>query len=102
MKLKKGDQVTVVRGKDNGSKGTVGKVYSKEAKVVVEGVNQYKRHVKSRTPGQKSEIITLTKPLPIANVQLVCPKCKKPTRIGYKMLKDDKVRVCVKCKAELS
>ena len=101
MKLKKGDQVAVVRGKDSGKKGTVEKVFSKEAKVVVEGVNQYKRHIKSRMPGQKSEIITLTKPMAIANVQLICPKCKKPTRIGFKMLKDEKVRICRKCGAEL-
>ena len=101
MKLKKGDQITVERGKDNGSKGTVTKVFTKEAKVLVEGVNQYKRHVKARTQNQKSEIITLTKPLPIANVQLVCPKCKKPTKVGYKILKDDKVRICKKCNAEL-
>ncbi|MGI8419764.1 MAG: 50S ribosomal protein L24 [Candidatus Levyibacteriota bacterium] len=102
MKLKKGDAVTVVRGKDSGKNGTVEKVFSKEAKVLVGGVNQYKRHVKARSQGQKSEIITLTKPLPLANVQLVCPKCKKLTRVGYKMLKDEKVRICRKCDAELS
>ena len=102
MKLKKGDQVTIIKGKDSGKKGAVEKVFSKEAKVLVEGVNQYKRHVKSRTPGQKSEIITLTKPLAIANVQLVCPKCKKLTRIGYKMLKDEKVRICRKCNGEIN
>lgn len=101
MKLKSGDQVSIVRGKDNGKKGTVQKVFTKEFKVVVEGINQVKRHVKSRVPGQKSEIITLTKPLAIANVQLICPKCKKITRVGYKMLKDDKVRVCKKCKTEI-
>lgn len=101
MKLKSGDTVNIVRGKDNGKSGTIQKVFTKELKVLVEGVNQVKRHVKSRVPGQKSEIITLTKPLPIANVQLVCPKCKKPTRVGYKMLKDEKVRVCKKCSAEL-
>jgi large subunit ribosomal protein L24 len=101
MKLKSGDSVNIIRGKDNGKSGTIQKVFTKELKVVVEGVNQVKRHVKSRVPGQKSEIITLTKPLPIANVQLVCPKCKKPTRVGYKMLKDEKVRMCKKCNAEL-
>jgi large subunit ribosomal protein L24 len=52
-------------------------------------------------PGQKSEIITLTKPLAVANVRLVCPKCKKLTRVGFKMLKDEKVRICRKCNAEL-
>lgn len=102
MKLKKGDSITVIRGKDSGKKGTVEKVFTKEAKVLVEGVNQYKRHVKARQQGQKSEIITLTKPLPIANVQLVCPKCKKLTRVGYKMLKDEKVRICRKCNAEIN
>jgi len=101
MKLKKGDQVTIVRGKDSGKKGAVEKVFAKESKVLVEGINQYKRHLKGRTPGQKSEIITITKPLPVSNVQLVCPKCKKMTRVGYKMLKDEKVRVCKKCSAEL-
>lgn len=102
MKLKKGDQVKIVVGKENGKTGTVAKVFTKEAKVLVEGLNQYKRHIKARMQGQKSEIITITKPLAVANVQIVCPKCKKPTRVGYKMLKDDKVRVCRKCNAELN
>lgn len=102
MKLKKGDSITVVRGKDSGKNGTVEKVFSKEAKVLIGGVNQYKRHVKGRMQGQKSEIITLTKPLPVSNVQLVCPKCKKLTRVGYKMLKDEKVRICRKCNAEIN
>lgn len=101
MKLKKGDTVTIVKGKDSGKKGLVQKVFTKEAKVLVEGVNQYKRHVKGRVQGQKSEIITLTKPLAVANIQLVCPKCKKPTRVGYKFLKDEKVRICRKCSAEI-
>ena len=101
MKLKKGDQVAIVAGKDNGKKGTVEKVFAKEAKVLVEGVNQYKRHLKGRMPNQKSEIITITKPLSVANVQLICTKCKKVTRVGYKMLKDEKVRICRKCKAEI-
>lgn len=101
MKLKKGDSVSIVRGKDSGKKGTVQKVFAKEAKVLVEGINQFKRHLKSRMPGQKSEIITLTKPLSLVNVQLICPKCKKLTRVGYKMLKEEKVRVCKKCNAEI-
>lgn len=100
MKLKKDDKIKVIRGKDAGKEASVLKVLSKESKVLVEGVNQSKRHIKSRVPGQKSEIVTITKPLPLANVQLICPKCKKPTRVGYKVLKDSKVRVCKKCKAE--
>lgn len=101
MKLHTGDTVKVVRGKDSGRVGKVEKLFPKESKVVVEGVNQYKRHVKAKMAGQKSEIITLTKPLPVSNVMLQCPKCKKMTRVGYKMLKDGKTRICKKCKAEL-
>lgn len=101
MKLKKGDQVKIVRGKDSGKTGLVNKIYPKISKVLVEGVNQYKRHVKAKTASQKSEIVTITKPLPLSNVLLLCPKCKKPTRVGYKVLKDSKVRVCKKCNKEI-
>src|SRR4051812_16084384 len=102
MKLKKGDTVQVVRGKDSGKIAKIDRVFSKEEKVLVEGVNQYKRHVKARRAGDKSEIITLTKPLPVANVRFLCPHCKKPTRVGYKLLKDTKSRVCKKCNEELA
>jgi large subunit ribosomal protein L24 len=102
MKFKKGDLVTVVRGKDSGKTEKIEKVFSKEGKVLVAGVNQYKRHVKGRMQGQKSEIITLTKPLAVSNIRLVCPKCKKLSRVGYKMIKDGKVRVCRKCNAEIN
>lgn len=96
-KLKKGDNVKVVTGKDKGRTGKIEKVFSKEDKVVVGGVNQYKRHLKARSQNQKSEIITLTKPLPVSNVALVCPKCKKTTRIGIKTDKNEIYRVCRKC-----
>jgi large subunit ribosomal protein L24 len=101
MKLKKGDTVKIVRGKDSDKTGKVEKVFAKEAKVLVEGVNQFKRHLKARMPGQKSEIITLTKPLPVSNVMFVCPKCKKPARLGYKVLKNEKTRVCKQCGKEI-
>ena len=102
MKLQTADIVKVVRGKDAGKTGKIEKVFTKENKVIVEGVNQYKRHLKARVPGQKSEIVTLTKPLPVSNVALICPKCKKQTRIGYKVEKDSKVRICKKCGKELT
>ncbi len=101
MKIKIGDTVKIVAGKDNGKTGKVEKTFPKESKVIVEGINKYKRHIKARTPGQKSEIISLTKPLPVANVAVLCPKCKKQTRVGYKILKDEKTRICKKCQAEL-
>lgn len=97
MKLKKGDTVAVVSGKDKGKSGIVDAVLSKEAKVVVIGVNQYKRHVKARGEGEKSEIKTITKPLPVSNVMFSCPKCKKNARIGYRLEGDKKVRICKNC-----
>lgn len=100
MKIKKNDQVKVIRGKDNGKVGKVEKVFAKTGKVLVEGMNQYKRHIKARMQGQKSEIITITKPLATTNVLVMCPKCKQPTRVGIKVLKDSKVRVCKKCNHE--
>ncbi len=100
MKLKKNDTVTVIRGKDKGKTEKVEKVLTREGKVIVTGVNQFKRHLKAR-PGNKSEITTITKGIPVANVALVCPKCKKLTRVGYLIEKGKKVRICKKCKKEI-
>lgn len=97
MKLKKGDKVKVIRGKDNGKTGVVERVFSENDKVLIPEINQYKKHQKGRYGGQKSEIITLTKPLPIANVRLICPKCHEITRVGYLMEGEKKMRVCKKC-----
>lgn len=97
-KLKKGDDVKVVIGKDKGKTGKIEKVLSKDSKVLVGGINLYKRHVKAKAQGQKSEIITLVKPLPVSNVAIVCPKCKKQTRVGFA---DNGARICRKCGEEL-
>lgn len=97
MKLKKGDTVKLVSGKDKGKSGKITNVLTKEMRVAVEGVNLYKRHKKARSQNQKSEIVTLIRPLPVSNVALVCPKCKKITRIGYKTINKEKVRICRKC-----
>lgn len=97
MKLKKGDTVKLVSGKDKGKSGKITDVLTKEMRVAVEGVNMYKKHKKARTQNEKAEIVTLVRPLPVANVALVCPKCKKITRIGYKTLNKEKVRICKKC-----
>ena len=101
MKIKKGDLVKIVLGKDKGKTGKVEKVFSKEVKVLVAGVNQYKRHLKARAQGQPSEIVTITKPLPVSNVIVICPNCKKTARIGYKITGNKKARICKKCGKEL-
>ena len=98
MKLMKGDEVQVIRGKDKGKRGNVEKVLRKSNAVLLPGLNLYKRHMKAKSQRQKSEIITLTKPIALANVAIICPNCKKMTRVGYRIDKDEKKRICLKCK----
>ncbi len=98
MKIKKGDEVKIVRGKDVGKMGKVEIVFPRNQSVVVAGMNLAKKHRKSRSPRQRSEIITITKPLSIASVMLICPKCKLATRVGFSFDQGKKVRICKKCK----
>ncbi len=97
MKLKKGDNVQVIKGREKGKKGPIEKVFTKDKKVLIAGLNLYKRHFKSRMQNKPSEIIEITKPLPLVNVALVCPNCKKLTRVGYKIVNKEKIRICRKC-----
>jgi len=101
MNVKKGDTVVVLSGKDKGKQGKVQGTVPSEAKVIVEGVNMVTCHVKARKQGQESAIVKREAPLYASKVQVVCPKCKKGTRVGHKIEGDKKVRVCKKCGAEL-
>lgn len=96
MKIKKGDKIQVLVGKDRGRTGTVERVYPKKDRLVVTGVNVYKRHV--RKQGQvEGGIIDIIKPINLSNVALVCSICKKPTRVGFKLLDKTKKRICKRC-----
>mgnify|MGYP001610201321 FL=1 len=98
MKFKAGDTILVTAGKDKGKKGKIEKVLVQAGKVLVKGVNLYKRHVKPKGENQKGGIISLERPLPVANVALICSKCDKPTRAGYQVSKTGiKQRICRKC-----
>lgn len=101
MKLRKGDKIKVTAGKDRGKEGLVEKVWPKENRVSVAGVNIFKRHLKKRGEGQKSGIVEFNRPLPEANVALICPKCKQTTRVSFKLTDKEKVRICAKCKQTL-
>lgn len=106
MKIKKGDQVLIITGKDRGRKGKVIKSLPKEEKIVVEGLNIIKKHTKPKKQGEKGQVIEIAAPLLVSNVKLICPKCGKTTRIGYKKVldpksKESKVRICKKCGQEL-
>ncbi|MGC9049192.1 MAG: 50S ribosomal protein L24 [Patescibacteria group bacterium] len=99
MKIKKGDTVQIISGKDRGKRGRVLKVLPKKNKLIVEGLNLLYRHVKPRREGEKGQRIQFPAPLSISNVMFVCPKCSQPIRVGYKILTDGrKVRWCRKCK----
>lgn len=97
LKLKKGDQIIVTGGKDRGKMGKIDRAFPKKGEVEVQGINQYKKHRKPQGEGKPGEIITLTRPISVAKIALVCPKCKQPTRVGYAIRGDKKVRVCRKC-----
>lgn len=101
MKIKKGDTIIITAGKDKGKKGKIEKVFNQEAKVLVPGLNIYKRHTKKRDEKNPGGIVEFSRPLPIGNVALLCPSCKKPTRVGFLVTKDEKHRVCKKCGAKL-
>lgn len=101
MKIKKGDTVLIISGKDRGKKGKVLKSFPKESRILVEGVNLIKKHQKPRKSGEKGQIITLPTPIHVSNVKLICSKCGKATRVGYKIEGEKEYRICKKCRQEI-
>ncbi len=96
LKIKKGDKIRVVLGKDKGREGTVEKTFPKENKILVAGINIAKKHTRA-TQGRKGGIIDIVVPLSIAKVAPICPKCGKITRFGFLLNQKEKVRICRKC-----
>lgn len=101
MKIKKGDNVLVIAGKDRGKKGKVLRALPRTAGIVVEGANIRKKHVRAKRAGQKGQIVEMPGIFSVSNVKLLCPKCGKAIRIGYKVEAGKKVRVCKKCNTEI-
>ena len=97
MKIKTGDKVKILSGKDKGKTGKVIQTLENKKKrqnyVVIEGANILKKHIRSRSAGEKGQIIELPAPMNISNVMLIDPKSGKPTRVGYKMEGNDKKRL---------
>jgi large subunit ribosomal protein L24 len=96
MKLKKNDEVIVIAGRDKGKKGRIVRSIPSENRVVVSGVNLVKRHQKADASGAKAGIVSKSMPIHASNVALADPKTGAPTRIGFKVVKDKKVRVAKK------
>ena len=95
MKIKKGDTVKILYGKDTGKQGVVSAV--KDGKVIIDGLNMYKKHVKGDGKEKKSAIIDIAKPMDVSKVMLVCPNCNKPTRVGIRRENGKVERICKKC-----
>jgi len=101
MKIKKGDTVKILAGKDRGKTGKVIKVDPKSEKVIVEGLNVYKKHMRPKRQGEKGEIVKISRPMNVSNSMIVCPNCKRPTRVGFRLEKDNKFRYCKKCQSRI-
>lgn len=101
MKIKKNDNVLIIAGKDNGKQGVIEKVLTKDAKVVVTGINIAKKHLKPSRKSPHGGILNMPMPLSVSNVMLVCPHCGKPTKIAYRISPEMKERICRKCQGNL-
>jgi len=97
MKIKKGDSVKILKGKDAGKIGKIIKSLPKENKVVVEGLNLVKKHIRPKKQGEKGQVVEIPRPINISNTMLICPLCGKPTRINIIRENDSRKRKCKKC-----
>lgn len=100
LKLKKGDTVKITAGKDKGREGKIEKIIPEVSKAMIPGINLYKKHVKG-FGDVKGGVYDIPRPMPFGKIALICPKCKKITRVGFKLVGSEKVRICRKCKKEI-
>jgi len=101
MKLRKADQILIIKGKDKGKKAKILRSFPKENKVLAEGINIKKVHKKPKKEGEKGQVVEVPYSFPSSKAKLICPKCNKPSKIGYKIEGGKKLRVCKKCQAEI-
>jgi|SRR3989338_1856475 len=101
MRIKKGDKVRVIYGKDKGREGIVESVNPKRKSVVIPGINIYKKHIKKNEKMPQGGTVEIPRPLNIAKVMFICPKCGKQARVKYLVEKEKKFRICKKCKSRI-
>ena len=101
MKLHKGDNVQIMIGKDSGKSGKITEVNNRNEKIMISGLNVYKKNKKPTKQGEKGQVISISRFIPVSNVQLLCNGCGKPTRVGYRIEQTKKIRICKKCKATI-
>jgi len=104
LKFKKGDKIKITIGKDKGREGEIEAIDVRKSLATVPGVNIYKKHVKASATNssQKGGIYEIPRPLAFSKIALICPKCKKTTRVHFKTVGKEKVRVCAKCGKEIN
>ncbi len=101
MKIKTGDTVLIIAGKDKGRKGKVLRALPQKGRILVEGINIHKKHAKPRRGGQKGQIMEIPASIAVSSAKIVCAKCGKAARVGYKLEGPKKYRVCKECNSEL-
>lgn len=101
MKIRKNDIIKIITGKDKGKSGKVLKVFLEKGKVLVDGLNLYKKHVRPKRQDEKGQIISVPRPINVSNIMLICSSCNKTARIGYRFENENKIRICKKCGAKL-
>lgn len=101
MNLRKGDTVKIMSGKDRGKTGAVLRAMPDTMKIVIDGLNVFKKRSRPRRQGEKGQVVLVPRPMPASKVMLICSSCKQPTRGGARIEGARKVRYCKKCKAIL-
>lgn len=101
MKIKKGDTVLIISGKNRLKKGKVLSVFPKEERILVEGVNIRKKRQRPKKTGEKGQMVEIPSSISVCNVKLICPKCAQGTKTGYRVLDGKKYRICKKCSQEI-
>jgi|SRR5882724_5261599 len=102
MRIKKGDSVKILGGKDRGKTAKVIAAFPDDMKVTVEGLNAVRKRTHPKKQGQKGETVMVPRPIPVSRVALICPSCGKATRIGMSTEGTKKVRICKKCQAVIA
>jgi large subunit ribosomal protein L24 len=101
MKIKKGDKVKIISGKDKGREGQIAKVFTKSNKIMIPGLNIYRKHIKKNEQMPKGGVVELPRPINVSKIMLICPKCAKATRVGYQIEGKKKFRICKKCESKI-
>ncbi len=101
MKIKKDDNIKIIAGKDKNKTGKILKVLIKKDRVLIDGLNLYKKHVRPKKQGEKGETVLVPRPINVSNVMLVCSACGRAVRTSYIINKGKKTRTCKKCGASI-